>query len=348
MKVLLISPGILNPADSGGGTPFFRALAGVISRVFPTVATDPRSSGLLDSQLEVACARTRGEIISLMKEIRPAVIFKASGALFGEDDLHLDLALGDIHRTTSTTVVYVDVDAPSRIPLLWFQPEYHLSRLAAVGVLGLIIGGGPRALHSYRALGFDHAILHDAAFVYEGVQALAPAEVGVGGDSETNTRPVDVASLISLGDARCEREAALLNRAKLSGLTCVSGLNITPADDDFVTPRDWHKALMRSRFCLNLLREDVRGFSDVPSARIFEAVHAGSVLLSEDFDGLSWYTPRPYRVDLPKAQAEWDTLATLTKPVTDSMAQSARVFMEKQSFLSSHRLERTLRRLLES
>jgi hypothetical protein len=329
MTILLVSPGTGAGPGSGGGTAFFRGLAVVAGRIAPVIAS---SAFPADQQVsapdavETVEAVTAAQVARVVQRLRPRVVIKVSGALGGDDDRQVDLDLVRSHTSGVLRLVYVDGDAPSRLPILAYQPSCYLGALGAGDVPVVLLAGAERAHHQYQALGFREVLSAGPALADLGVRSLlgcdprAACDCGV----RATTRSVDLCSLLTPADPRSDREQRILAMAEQAGLTTVAA----GRSSSVVTPRGWHAILSRSRMCLNLLREDVSGYGQVPSARIFEAAHAGSVIVSDDFPGFSGFVPAPFRRPIPEDPAGWRRLADAVGRDRPLLAPAARQHVE--------------------
>lgn len=296
--ILLLTPGTVMAQGAGGGTSFFRAFEEVCSMVDEVVSASPLDSSRAGSAIRRRRVRVTScdETMALVQREKPDLVIKASGMLAGDEDRALDLSLAGEHYRARTKVIYVDVDAASRLPILSYQPYTYLGDVAAAGVPLVVVGGGARALHQYRSLGFERSVEISTCLAYLGVKAVQGCGDCMCTQPDTE-RPIDLCSLIDCSDPRSEREQTFLTLLKSKGWrTDQSGQR------GRCSPAEWRSTLRQSLVCLNLLRGDVQGYADVASARIFEAVHAGALVMSDTFPGLDGLVPEPFRApSLPEA-----------------------------------------------
>ena len=326
LRAAFISPGIGD--GCGGGAPFFRFAARSLGKFCDeTLLLDPVSYPVAaHSGFRHEVVRTSADVIASVEAYEADLVIKASGALAGDEDFKLDLALSAHMQSRGKRLIYLDVDAPSRLPLLAYLPQVYLRELAEADHAVVVVGGGFRAESLYRGMGFVRTLRLQAVAAYEGV-CWDPA-TGLYRDVPSLGRNEhSVASLYVPTDPRFEQSQLLLSDARSAGLSVTE-----PASTSGGVENDqWLRVLAGSRACLCLLRDDVRGFDDNPSARVFEAIFSGSLVLTEAIDGMSSYLPVEFRSEIPKDVDEWITLRDKLNGRIESSLAAARAFARRSA-----------------
>jgi hypothetical protein len=331
--IVLICPGI-SGRRSGGGRAVFRGVATAASRVADLVVLAP--DGLPESVFDVRPVGSAAGTQDLLGDLIGVTVLKVAGAFEPDDDQAIDLWLLARHEAGAIQLVYLDADAASRVPMLWYQPHFYLGALGRSGLRCLLWGGGPRATHAYRALGFD-------------VVSLRPGICHVGLADDLDAIPPGnshrlagtLACDVRRGDPRWETAAYAAELARSAGF------DVRQADGGGWEPTEWLQVLRTSEYVLNLLRPDVRGFADSFSARVFEAADCGALLLSEDFPGLDAVWPRIWRFALPTDSAGWRRLAEADNADKSLMSGLAAEHVRRLSAEALVHLVRVLHRLIK-
>lgn len=313
-RAVFVCPGIGGQV-AGGGWALYRSVALVLQHLAEEVVV-LGPAGPMDG-IGGAAVTTSDGVLSCLDMLSPDLIVKAAGSLSPEEDERLDRGLMDTGCDRRTSVVYFDCDAPSRIPMLWYQPSYYLSKLLQEGVPVVLWGGGARAVHGYRSAGADSVYYLRPPLLYCG---LAHAIKCWGIESANPCKKV-VVSDVSSGDERRERVDQLLADAS----SCGVGTRVV---DQRVDPSRWLSAVADAGMVLNLLRSDVQGFSDLSASRVFEAVACGAVLVSEWYPGIDAVVPEPFRISLPSDLRGWQRLSEISEAELSLKVRGARRYLE--------------------
>jgi hypothetical protein len=219
-----------------------------------------------------------------------AVIVKFVGAL-GVHDWRADFAVGAMARESGAAAVYVDPDAPSRLPLLVGRTSHLADALTGYAAV-ILFAGGVRAAQEYTtltSLRTHHAspaltvlgLCEQGQSSTDGSDPEYDLLIPVAAYSARETRIM--AALERRGGDRSPRVALVGNWPP--GAAHLPGVVILPPMD----PVALQTLYSRSRFTFNPLRSDFAGYSDTAAARIFEAAVSGSCIISEWFPGLPNY-----------------------------------------------------------
>lgn len=284
--VHLFSPHVLDCRLGRGGTSAFRSVATVAQRFGPVVCYQPpsRSNCLLgQGGFTVATGSMPDLLTELGRRAKPGdLLIKCSGAGH-EHDHELDDALVESRRRRGFRAVYLDADAPSRLPLL--PRPFYLDDLLPEFDAVVLLAGGRAAQEDYQRRGARKVCHIDPAvtvFHHEPRPVGAPDSrvfdlaVTVGAASERETRIRDWLRSID------RRHKIVIVGDWPFPASADDGWTILPAMD----PVALQHLYAASRFTLNLLRRDVRGYPRVPPVRLFEAALAGSCVLTERYPEL--------------------------------------------------------------
>jgi|GEM_PF-6420452 len=289
--VHLVVPSVLRFSIAKGGTNHYRALALALRELGPTTcyeldapATDADAAWAAPG-VEILTFPSASELGAALRErtARDALVLKVVGAL-RLDDVEADVEIARIAAEARAAAVFVDPDAPARLPHL-VGGAHYLGELLPSYAAVVLLAGGARAVHEYSALA--RVPVHHAS---PALTALALPEA----PAEEAERDHDVLLTASASSAREAKVVAGLEdwgalRLALVGSwpegAAVDGVSVHPPTD----PLRLHRLARRSRFTINLLRADFSGYADTAAARVFEAAAAGSCLVTEPFPGLPNY-----------------------------------------------------------
>lgn len=288
VNVHLLSPGVSSARVSGGGTPLFRAIAALLADHRHVLAYERAGIDTAWHHDHVT-VRQWGEpqhaVDDILNSVRPGdIVIKVAGALPGRWDMIADIELAQIRsRSSGMRLVYVDVDGPSRLPILQYTGTYLDTTLPATDAV-IVCAGGARAVHAYRMMTNAPIVHLTVAIVWYGVPT-APnfanrprfdVAAVFGGDARRQQRVMDICTAF----ARAGLTVALAGPAveeMSAGITSVG----------FIDGPALAEVVAGSRFSLSLLREDVSGFSDIHPCRIVEAGRLRSMIVSDVFPGMA-------------------------------------------------------------
>jgi len=289
--VHLVVPSVRRFSVAKGGTNHYRALALALRKLGPATcyeldapATDADADWAAPGVETLAFPSPAGLYEALRgRASRDALVLKVVGAL-RLDDAEADVEVARIASEARAAAVFVDPDAPARLPHL-LGGDHYLGDLLPSYDAVVLLAGGARAVHEYSALG--RAPVHH---VSPALTALALPEA----PADAAARDHDVLLTASASSAREAKVVAALEswaalRLALVGSwpdgVAVDGASVHPPTD----PLRLQRLARRSRFTINLLRADFSGYADTAAARVFEAAAAGSCLVTEPFPGLPNY-----------------------------------------------------------
>lgn len=313
-RVALVCPGI-GGMVAGGGWALFRSLALVLRRLTNEVFILGPGGPMDDFYgfMEIVA----DGVLDRVEELAPDLVVKVAGALRPEEDERLDRLLLGARSQYRGKVVYFDGDAPSRIPMLWYQPTYYLSEYLGRGIPVVLWGGGPRALHGYRAAGAEKVFYLRAPLLYRGVEhAIMCADIRIARFDRRR-----LISDITVRDERRVRVDTLFAQARSGGID-------THISNRRVNPVDWLKELVDAGMVLNVVRSDVQGFTDLSASRVFEAVACDALLVSEWYPGIDSVVPEPFRVPLPQNLSAWQSLSGMSEVDFALKTRAARSFLK--------------------
>jgi Glycosyl transferases group 1 len=297
VHVHLLTTSVVHAEIAKGGTNYWRGLALLGRRIGPTTCYElaplrplPHSPWAPDG-LEILELADMDALVDALRERieAPALVLKVAGA-FRLDDWRGDLEVARLARRSGVTAVYVDADAPMRLPHLRGERYYLADVLPSFSAI-LLLAGGPRSVHEYRALAGVPTYHASAALT-----ALPLLDLDL--DDDDHEREYDLLVPVSaysrrerhLVDvvARWRREHPSL-RVALCGSWPEDAALDGVARFPFTDPTDLVTLYRSSRFTLNLLRDDFDGYSHTAAARIFEAALAASCVATAWFPGLPAY-----------------------------------------------------------
>lgn len=285
-RIHVLVPHLLDYRVVRGGTNVYRAITLAAAHLAPTVvhhvAPEP------DEQIfgERAVIRTypssRRLAAALADSLGPGdVVIKCAGAGRGADHF-LD------HRTVSAALdagartVYLDPDVASRLAMM--PARHYLSDLLPLVDHVILLAGGPKAQTAYHRLGaVEVTRLSSALCTYAlPYQAKPPAY---------DERDIDLLVTVGGASTRDARLRTWLDAARDAGAEIVVVGDWDPADRyvshvPLCDPRDLFRYYHRARHTLNLVRDIMRRYGHAPANRVFEAGIAGSVLITEPYEGL--------------------------------------------------------------
>lgn len=298
--VHLLVPSVRTAAVAKGGTNYYRAVALACRQVGATTCYELATPGA-DGERE---SPWRPDSVEVLVFDRPAALFRAlrarqtPGALIlkfvgalGITDWVADLHVAQIAQASGASCLYLDPDAPSRLPLIVGRRHYLAPTLHAyAGVV--LFAGGDRAVREYQSLA-PIPVCHVSA----AVTALPLLEAGRSAGEQPEAEH-DVLLPVS---AYSHREQHILDALKVwtarepdlqvalvgNWPPMVASRNVTLVP--FTDPQLLQSLYRRSRFTINPMRSDFAGYSDTAAARVFEAAVAGSCLITGSFPGLANY-----------------------------------------------------------
>ncbi|UJW30535.1 glycosyltransferase [Saccharothrix sp. AJ9571] len=314
----VVVPSVHDPAVAKGGTCFYRsvveaaALAGPV-RCYEGARPNPRQDSVGQLGDDLRHHVRRGD-----------VVLKCAGALGVATDSQADFLVPDLGAHS----LYLDADAPFRLPHLSAAHPLAQALPSYSGIL--LFAGGSRAEQQYRLLCSGTA---------PDVTHISPALYGFtlpGGISDHDLdRHRDLTLLVPVA-AHSSRESRVIRwlgqlvrnangvRVGLVGdwpiTSALPGVIRLPMVDPLVLQRTYRRA----EFTLNLLRPEFPGYTDTVPARLFEAALAGSVLVTEQFDGLAEYLEPGVECLTFRALDEVPALLKTTEAERRRMAQRAR------------------------
>lgn len=235
------------------------------------------------AEVVVYSADTELGVHRALEQARGAdVVVKASGVGIFDKLLEREvLAL----RSSATTVVFWDVDAPATLERVAGDTRDPFRALIPRYDLVLTYGGGPRVVEAYRALG-----ARDCVPVYN---ALDPAT-----HHPAAADPRFAADLGFLGNRLPDREARVgqfffdaARRAPeqqflLGGSGWDDHLPDNVARLGHVSTRDHNAFNCSVRMVLNVNRDSMARFGWSPPTRVFEAAGAGACLIVDAWEGI--------------------------------------------------------------
>ena len=289
----VIAPGFTSSFLGGGGTSLFRGVAVAAARIdavkcYEILAAELEIVWKGTRTIEVESYRNADALLKGIKEcISPGdIVIKFSGVDWGRDPA-IDLWLCESKRAAKFHVLYADADGPSRLPFLMRHASY-LPRVLDSFDGVLLFGGGARAVHEYASM--TKASVETVSMALSSLSLLA----------HTVAPPPpewDIVLVVGQDSARENETLDLIRECRASGykprIAAIGGgifpgdatVNYLPSCDAL----ELSPVYARSRFTLNVLRYEARGYSHVPSCRLFEAAMNGSVIITEPFPGLSAY-----------------------------------------------------------
>lgn len=310
MRCHLVVPTVSHVEVGRGGLNHYRGVALALASLLPTTVHQPlfplpHKAEWNTPGVPVRSWRTSAALLAeLDAGTASDIVIKYAGAFGVQTDAELDAGLLELRDRKGFRLIYADPDGPHRLPLLRRGMNLPWARFDEIWCFQ----GGQRAVAEYAELA-PGAVVRTAPF---GVSAL-PALVA-GAPSDWDDRPFDLLVTVGAASAREERLTDVLTSM---GPLRIAVVGDVPHLGECHPPRDPHDLLelyAKSRFTLNLLRDECRGYPDVPACRLFEAAATGSVPVTEEFDGLAGYFPPGAPVlrlgdDLGTATAEWSTRA---------------------------------------
>jgi hypothetical protein len=318
-----VSPGVSDSIVAGGGAAIFRGLAVLLSRIGDVVAYEPSASATTWEHPAIRVRRWRraSDAVRLLTDsIAPGdMIVKIAGSFPGSFDFTCDVSIADLRRDRpNLRYVYVDVDAPSRLPILQYSALQFDSGLSeADGIV--VIGGGPRAVHGYRAYTSSPIAYFTMALAWEGV-IESPLS------SDATSRTWDLITAFGSDRDRDTRLADVLDKLRSLNIAVVGrssyAVSTTMPRIGYLDGRRLSDLIADARFTLCLVRADVRGYSDVHPCRVVEAVRNRSTLLTEPFLGLDNLVP-PTACTLIDPSAGAAYLQEISEPDRKTMADRA-------------------------
>lgn len=288
MSIHLLSPGLSSVSVGGGGTSLFRAMAALIAnhtRVFSYERVAVDTAWRHDKVTVRPWDDPSHAVAEILSAVRPGdTVIKVSGALPGRWDMIADIEMAHLRiNSNRVTLIYVDVDAPSRLPILNYSGSYLDTVLPAVDKV-ILFSGGARAVHFYRSATYAPILQFTMAIAWYGV---------LDSDSSDEEYNFDIAAVFGGDEKRCLRVGRTCRALARAGFTvALAGpSNEEPsAGITNIGVVDGHKLsalISGSRFSLSLQREDVSGFSDTHPCRILESARLRSMLISDVFPGLA-------------------------------------------------------------
>jgi hypothetical protein len=290
VKVHLLVPSLDNVAVAKGGTCMYRGIALAAEALGPvtcyqSVPAAADGTGWHDHLPPVRTTSAATLLTVLARELRPGdVLMKLTGALGMDDDWRADVRIARLAAERSCISAYLDPDAPYRLGLL--GPEHPLAT-ALPRYSGVVsIGGGDRAVAGYEALAGAGRVRHLSTAV-SGLPVEPAPDLNA-------PRDIDLFIPVAAGSIREGRIVEALHewstapdRLRIAVAGDWPGLNGSKVEHvPLGDPRTLLPVYRRSRYILNLLRDEFTGYSETAAARIFEAALSGAAVLTERFAGL--------------------------------------------------------------
>jgi spore maturation protein CgeB len=290
----------ITSAYLSGGTMLFRALVeAFLRRGWKVTFVEEHHPWLIThtdfsarhSQLNILCYSSRHELIELNVHRRflddATLVLKFSGSS-GSHDRYIDEWLAGKRKEEHYQffLVYVDVDAPMRLPYIVNHPQFYLRKILPSFDGVWVMLGGERAMREYQSL--------KAQQVW-----VTPVAIDASAFCPTSPSTEYATDLLFVGNPTYGREAGLKRLFFDAAMCC-------PDYQFLLAGADWKELLLpnnmrylgyvpserlpelysSARLVLNVTREEMAAYGHAASLRLFEAAACGACLVSDSWPGL--------------------------------------------------------------
>jgi len=215
------------------------------------------------------------------------LVLKFSGGSI-EYDQFTDRWLAEYKEEVSdkVKVIYIDADAPMRLPYMMNHPKFYLNKIISRYDGVCVILGGERAIKGYESIGaknvfFIPAFIDPKSFNPKTVNKQFEADLLFIGNP-TLGREESLRNFFFELATNCPEMTFLLAGAEWNKMKLPSNVKYLG-----YVPSDQLAELYSSpRMVLNVTREEMAAYGDAASLRLFESTICGACLVSDKWVGI--------------------------------------------------------------
>jgi spore maturation protein CgeB len=290
----------ITSAYLSGGTMLFRALADsfirrhwkviFIEEYHPWLKTHTDFSARYQ-ELSILCYRDRQELAELQAQWHflnnAKLVLKFSGSS-GSYDRYIDewLAYERSEANYRFSLVYVDADAPMRLPYILSHPNFYLHKLIPTFDGVWVMLGGERAAREYQAMKAQRVWATPAAIDAQAFRPAPPSKeyradlLFIG--NPTYGREERLTQLFFTVARRCPEYRFFLAGADWDGRQLPDNMRFL----GYVPSNRLPELYSSVRLVLNVTREEMASYGHAATLRLFEAAACGACLISDTWLGL--------------------------------------------------------------
>jgi spore maturation protein CgeB len=241
--------------------------------------------------LQVLCYTDRQSLVELLNKSAcfegSQLVLKFSGSS-SLHDRYLDEWLAEQRKVSARPffLVYVDADAPMRLPYIVRHPRFYLHAVLPCFDGVWVMLGGQRAVDEYCAIGARQAWFLPAAIDIEAFQPKPPTEeyaadlLFIG--NPTYGRNQMLKQLFFDVAEQCPAERFLLAGAEWESIPLPHNISYL----GYVPSTRLPELYSSARLVLNVTREEMAVYGHAAALRLFEAAICGACIVSDTWQGL--------------------------------------------------------------